>query len=195
MPNYIPNRHINRMFPYAFFDELYDVMPEVTPENPVFLLRDTPVESKLDDDRVAQFNELRKQLVNNKSFEENNLYTLDQGEFLVLDTYIKRTDKEKMLARQHVAKYVLLVQYYDSSDQPVFSKDVSMKTIRKIPEILWDDPRLAIILMEVIPEDPDEFDKKSELGIIKAPDFFMEQFIEPIPENTLTQSNNDPEMR
>ena len=188
MPKFIPNRHIKRMFPYAFYDELYNVMPELIPENPVFLLRDTEHESKLDDDIIKQFNEFRHAILNNKTLEENNIYTLDQGEFLILDTYIRKSDRQKAIDKQHVAKFIIMVQLYDSSEQPVFSESVSIKSIRQIPEILWDDPNLAIVAMQVLPDDEDSMEMPSEIGIFKAPPFIIEKYIQPEPASENNQS-------
>lgn len=186
VPKYIPNRHVKRMFPYAFFNELYEVLDEYTPDNPVFLFRDTPLEERLDKDLEKQFDEIRHEFIKNKTLEENNIYTLDQGEFLILDTMVKRKDRQGAIDKKPVAKYVLLAQYFDSVDKPVFSKDVKNTTIRLIPEILWDDPRLALAILCVIPEDLNKTDGSSEIGIIKCPDCFTQKFIENIETEVTT---------
>lgn len=190
MPKYIPTRHVKRMFPYEFFDELSEKLTTFTPENPVFLLRGTPHEAKLNTDLKAQFDEIRQLFLKNKKLEENNLYKLDQGEFLILETYVKQGDQAKLLAKEHVAKYVLLAQLYDSEGLPIFATDVRMETIRKIPEILHDDPNLALALLNLVPEKPDDPDKSSELAIIKGPNAFIEAFIEPIEKDTSRETGS-----
>lgn len=178
MMKYIPNRHIKRMFPYAFYDELYEILNEYTPENVVFLLRDTEHEKKLNKDKIKQFNEVRNQMLGSKEIEENNIFQLDQGEFLIIDNYIKKSDVTSYINKQPINRYVLLGQLFDKNEEPIFSKDGDLSIVRNIPEILWDDPNLALILMKVSSKDTsDELEEMVDLGIIKGPQHFINRFV------------------
>lgn len=179
MMKYIPNRHIKRMFPYEFFKELHVVLTGYSPENVVFALQDTEYEHLLDDNKRQQFNDVRAEMLGDKTLEENNIYQLDQGEFLIIDNYIRREDREKFIKKQPVDQFVLLGQLYDKNEEPVFSKEGSLKTVRQIPEVLWDDPNLALVLMQVSSaNDQDTYEETVDLGIIKGPDHFIKRFVE-----------------
>ena len=181
MVKYIPNRHVKRMFPYEFFDELYSALQDYTPENAVFMLRGTEHEHKLDEDIKTQFETIRQEMIGHKVLEENNLYTLDQGEFLIVDTYIERDDVENFINNKPIARYILLAQLFDNQEKPIFSKDTRLKTLREIPEVLWDDPNLALVLMQFNPGDTDTIEAVSHLGIIKGPDYFIRKLLtEPV---------------
>lgn len=190
MLKYIPNRHVKRMFPYEFYDELYGVLHGYTPENPVFLLRGTELEDKLDDDRVKQFNEVRDVMLGAKndagvSIEEYNIYELDQGEFLILDTYIKRDDVKDFINQKSIDRYALLVQLFDKNQKPILSKEQNISVIREIPEVLWDDPNLAILIMKISSANSTEQEETIDLGVIKAPQFYIDKLItDPTVERT-----------
>lgn len=173
MPNYIPNKHVKRMFPYAFFDELYGVLENYTPENAVFMLRNTEHENKLNKNKEKQFEDIREQMIGIKVLEENNLYKLDQGEFLIVDTYVERKDIDKFIKNEPIARYILLAQFFDKDQKPVFAKDRDITTIEQIPEILWDDPNLALVLMQFNPGNTDSVEETSTLGVIKGPNHFI----------------------
>ena len=181
MVKYIPNRHVKRMFPYEFFDELYSVLQGYTPENSVFMLRGTEHEHKLDEDIKTQFETIRQDMIGHKALEENNLYTLDQGEFLVVDSYIERDDVENFINNKPIARYILLAQLFDNQEKPIFSKDTELETLREIPEVLWDDPNLALVLKQFNPGDTGSFEEVRHLGIIKGPDHFIRKILmEPV---------------
>lgn len=193
MLNYIPNRHIKRMFPYQFYNELYEVLKGYTPENVVFLLRGTELEDKLDNDNLEkQFEEVRDTMFSAKNdtgvkVEEYNLYELDQGEFLILDTYIKREDVKDFINQKSVDRYALLVQLFDKDEKPVFSKEQNISLIRQIPEVLWDDPNLAILIMKISSANQTELEDTIDLGVIKAPQFYIDKLItDPTVERTDT---------
>lgn len=177
MPNYIPNKHVKRLFPYAFFDELYGVLDEYTPENAVFMIRGTMHESKLDDDKEKQFDDIREQMIGNKILEENNLYALDQGEFLIVDTYIERQDIDDFIKGTPIKRYILLAQYFDKNEKPVFAKDRDISTVEQMNEVLWDDPNLALVLMQFNPGNTDSFEETSTLGVIKGPNHFIRKLL------------------
>lgn len=179
MVKFVPNRHLKRMFPYMFFNELYGHLTDYTPENAVFLLRGTPHESKLDDNLEKQFEEIRKELLGDKTLEQNNIYELDQGEFLIVDTYIKRSDIPQAIQQsESVPRYILLAQLFDSAEQPVFSKNTSLETIRKIPEVLWDDPNLALLLLPITADTKEgDLNEAIELLVIKGPDHFINSLL------------------
>lgn len=181
---YIPNRHVKRVFPYEFYDELYERLTQFTPENVVFLLRDTEFENKLDDDVKSQFDNIRDIMLNDKNeegttLEEYNIYSeLDQGEFLVLDTFIRREDRDKFIQKQPIDQFVLLVQLFDENQQPIFSKDGQLSKVRKLDAIETDHPDLAMMLMQVASADADNsLETHVELGVIQGPDHFIEKLV------------------
>ena len=183
MLKYIPNRHIKRMFPYAFFDELYEPLKGYTPDNPVFLIRGSELDKKMsDEDRIKEFEAhrdiaLKQKNPEGQSLEEFNIYKLDQGEFLVLDTYIKRDDIQKLINSEPINRYILMVQLFDKNEQPIFSTEQNISLIREIPEVLWDDPNLAILIMKVVSAESDELEETIDIGIIKAPQFYIDNLI------------------
>lgn len=180
MVDYIKNKDVKRMFPYKFFDEFYDVLKDYTPENAVFLLRGTPHEAKLDKDLEKQFNTIRNTMIDHKQLEENNIYTLDQGSFLIIDTFIERKDVQKSIDNKPIARYLLLGQLFGPEHRPLFSKQTSDQTISKIPEVLWDDPNLALVLMQFNPSgDSENIEETSNLGIVKGPDHFINKMLAP----------------
>lgn len=180
MPKFIPNRHVRRMFPFDFFNELSQTLPEFIPENPAFLLQDTAFQDKLGDNQQDLFETLRKQVLDNTKIEQNNLYKLDQGTFLILETYVKKKDQYKAIKHEPTAKYLLLAQLFDSSQQPVFAEDVAIESIRTIPEILWDDPNLVLAILQIMPDPDDNDEILSELGFVKGPQFFMNALLEDV---------------
>ncbi|MGN7309256.1 hypothetical protein ACTHQ2_25260, partial [Bacillus subtilis] len=102
------------------------------------------------------------------------------GELLILDMCYANEHADAMLKgglqRSQVPMSILMVQLYDSSNQPVFASDVSEETIARIPEVLWDDPNLLIAICSVTEEGP-------KLGILTDPAKIEQDIVNKVFEN------------
>lgn len=177
MPKYIKAEHVNRMFPFEFYDELSEHLKAYTPLNPAFILQD-----KLDGktDRKSLFEQSRK----NKPMDtlsQNNLIQIEPfGEFLALEVCVPAEDKETTLKerdkRGQLPLSIIVAQLYDSSGAPVFATDVTEETIQQIPEVLWDDPNLLLGVLSFTQEEP-------RIAVIKIPKRVEDQFFESVDGN------------
>lgn len=176
MPKYISTEHIKRMFPFVFYDELIPHLPGYTIMNSAFFTHDT-----------IHFNENEKREKFEKHREETeqhnqmNILRIEPlGELLILDMCYANEHAEAMLKgglqRSQVPMSILMVQLYDSSNQPVFASDVREETIARIPEVLWDDPNLLIAIVSVTEEGP-------KLGILTAPAKIEQDIVNKVFEN------------
>lgn len=218
MPKYIPTRHVSKLFPYLFFKELNESLTEFTSENPAFLFKGSEFEDRLketikneaDGDEEQYFQDLRKELMV-KEFEENNLYVLDQGSFLILDTLIKTEDRKTWISEQYkkakertTNKYILLAQYYDQNGRPLLTKDLPLKTLRILSDavdeqggFIPEDPNLTLCLLEIAPDTQKtntEESANSTLLILKASEPFMQQ-LKDLEENPAGPLHEETEMR
>lgn len=183
MPKNIKTKHLKRMFPFEFYDELNEAMTEYKMYNPAFLLSET---LNLDQDmRRKLYESIGKDMAKRaretiKKLHSDNIIEVEPfGEMLMLDLCIeaKYIDDivNKRLNQTELSQQslnVLAVQYYDSSNLPVFSKDVTEESIEQIPEVLWDDPNLGIYII-VFGEEG------AKVGIIRMPERIQEIIFEP----------------
>ncbi|WP_145142153.1 hypothetical protein [Paenibacillus sp. Y412MC10] len=177
MPKNISTEHIDRMFPFEFYDELTPQLAGYIITNPAFFTHDH-----------IQINENKKREIFAKHREEagklnqmNILSVEPIGELLMLDACYTIDQKEAILKgglqRSQVPISILTVQLYDSSNQPVFASDVTEETIARIPEVLWDEPNLLIAIVSLTEDGPN-------VGILKAPPHIEQHIERRIFENT-----------
>lgn len=176
MPKSIATRHMNRMFPFAFFDELSERLKDYTFYNPAFVLHKKMTLPK--EKRKELYNAIRKQDIMQKMNEMNLIEVEPFGEVLTLELCFP-TDKIDTVMydntnRSQMPLSILVAQLYDSSDQPVFSKDVTEETIERIPEVLWDDPNLMLAIVSFSNEDG----TGAQIGVIKIPERMEAKFFE-----------------
>lgn len=150
MPETIKSEHMNRMFPFEFYDELNEALTGYTLTNPAFLLHRTKGLSI--ETRQNLFAKSRTDEVLTRLNRNNILEAEPFGELLHLELCTKNEYVDQMLGtqtqRSQVPLSILVGQLYDSSGAPVFSKDVSEDSIKQIPEVLWDDPNLLLGIIE-----------------------------------------------
>lgn len=175
MPETIKSEHMNRMFPFEFYDELNEALAGYTLTNPAFLLHKKqalPVET-----RRKLFAQSRTEEVLIRLNQNNILEAEPFGELLHLELCTKDEYVDQMLAtqtkRSQVPLSILVGQLYDSSGAPVFSKDVTDESIQQIPEILWDDPNLLLGIVEY-------GETETTVGVIRMPKSIEAKMFEPV---------------
>lgn len=166
MPISIPLRHIDRMFPYEFYAELYEALDDYVPLLPTFTLKtitgSIPNEKNLFEEERTELKPTFKQLSNN-----NVIHITSELQALIIMPVIAKILVHYQQAPLEQA--YMFVQYYDKLQQPVFTQEKDIQLIRQIPEILWDDPNLLIGIY-----DPN-LDPEDQVLLFKAPDFVIEQ--------------------
>lgn len=166
MPISIPLRHINRMFPYEFYSELYEALDDYVPLLDTFTLKtingSVPNEKELYMKEREELKPTFKQLSNN-----NVIHITSELQALIIMPVIAKVLVQYQQAPLEQA--YMFVQYYDKLQQPVFTQEQNIELIRQIPEILWDDPNLLIGIY-----DPN-LDAEDQVWLFKAPDFVIQQ--------------------
>lgn len=176
MPKNINTEHIDRMFPFEFYDELTAKLAEYTIMNPAFFSQDQIHIEKNKKRKIFESHRKKARKLN-----QINILSVEPiGELLMLDTCYTNDQKEAILKgglqRSQVPISILTVQLYDSSNQPVFASDVSEETIARIPEVLWDDPNLLIAIVSLTEDGPN-------VGMLKAPPHIQQRIEHMVFEN------------
>lgn len=175
MPNHIQAEHVNRMFPFEFYEELSEHLNAFTLLNPAFFLR-----KKLDttpDQRKVLFDQSR----DNEpviALNQNNLIQVEPfGELLTLEMCCAAEEQDVILKepkkRSQMPISIIVAQLYDSTGAPVFASDVANESIEKIPEVLWDDPNLFLGVVSFTEEEP-------RVAVIKIPDHIEKRLFESV---------------
>ena len=178
MPKSIEQPYFNRMFPFEFFDELSQQLKTRTLMNPAFMLKGLLKQTK--DEQKALY-EKANQDQNVQTLMGNNLLDIEPfGELLILAPcceveHLESAFSDDEFIRSQVPLSFIVGQLYDSSNQPVFAKDVSEQTIQQIPEVLWDDPNLllAIVTMQ---------EDGAQVAVLKIPPNIEDRLVESIDE-------------
>ena len=169
MPISIPLRHIDRMFPYEFYTELYAEIDLYVPFLETFVLKTVngsiPNEKELYEKEREELRPMFKDLSNN-----NIIHLTPNLQVLLNMPVIASVFAQDDLLPLEQA--YMFVQYYDKEQQPIFTQEQNIELIRKIPEILWDDPNLLIGIY-----DPN-LDPDDQVLLFKAPQFVIEQLYE-----------------
>lgn len=166
MPISIPLRHIDRMFPYEFYAELYKEIDLYVPFLETFALKtingSIPNEKELYEKEREELKPMFKDLSNNNIIH----LTADLQVLLNMPVIASVFAQDDLLPLEQA---YMFVQYYDKEQQPLFTQEQNIGLIRQIPEILWDDPNLLIGIY-----DPN-LDPEDQVLLFKAPDFVIEQ--------------------
>ena len=166
MPISIPLRHIDRMFPYEFYAELYEALDDYVPLLDTFTLKtingSVPNEKELYEKEREELRPMFKDLSNNNIIH----LTSDLQVLLNMPVIASVFAQDDLLPLEQA---YMFVQYYDKEQQPLFTQEQNIGLIRQIPEILWDDPNLLIGIY-----DPN-LDPEDQVLLFKAPDFVIEQ--------------------
>lgn len=176
---FVPLRHVYRMFPYEFFKELNEAWDEWIPFQPMFTIPYTDLKDNLnnwtEEQKKENFDEYR---LNHKPYDHANIIEIDFTYIMPLMPYIKKDliDKKTAGSKDPNQLDFLVVQYFDSSQQPIFAPTVTTASVREIPEILYDDPNLLIGVVTTKIDQPESF----EIAVLKAPSFIMDKMTEPI---------------
>jgi hypothetical protein len=175
MPKHIQAKHVNRMFPFEFYEELSENLNAFTLLNPAFFLRDTL--GVTPDQRKTLFKQSRenKQMV---VLNQNNLIQVEPfGELLTLEMCCAAQDQDVILKepekRSQLPISIIVAQLYDSTGAPVFASDVAEESIEQIPEVLWDDPNLLLGVVSFTEEEP-------RVAVIKIPERIEKRLFESV---------------
>lgn len=187
MPKTLTTTTMERLFPFEFYWELSRKLKDYAFHNPALLLPDnTPIAM---DKRKDMYHASRESALIDTLNQQNILTVEPFGEVVLLDlcspvSVFQQTSSktEKTLAPLSF----MIAQLYDSTDQPVLSKEVTQETIDQIPEILWDDPNL---LLAVLTFDATE---GGNVAVIKIPERIEQRIIEPIPDRDNTATHTKP---
>jgi hypothetical protein len=163
MPISIPSRHINRIFPYGFYKELFEHFDEYIPNLDTFIVKlaipDLPNEKERYLDEISHKN--TKQLL--KEMREIVYIGLDFPVYFLMPY----TSKESIIESEPNNSW-LFVQYFYKTI-PLFTPEQSLEVLREFPEILWDDPNLLIGIYD------SSKDPTQAVLILKAPHEVLEQ--------------------
>lgn len=173
MPIAISTYHINRMFPFEFYDELREQLTGYALYNPAFLITDSENFTKEDRKKIFESNKNNDALL--KLHERNIVEIEPYGEVLILDhcceiQYVKTVLTSKN--RSQVPMSLLVCQLYDCNQRPVFSKERTVKNIATIKEVLWDDPNLMIGVVTLSDSEG------PTMGVFKIPPVIEDQLFE-----------------
>lgn len=166
MPISIPLRHIDRMFPYEFYAELYEEIDLYVPFLETFALK--TINGSIPNEKELYEKEREELKPMFKDLSSNNIIHLAPNLQVLLNmpviTNVFIQDDLLPLEQAY-----MFVQYYDNNQQPIFTQEQNIELIRQIPEILWDDPNLLIGIY-----DPN-LDAEDQVWLFKAPDFVIQQ--------------------
>lgn len=184
MPKSIQTKHIKRMFPFDFYNELSEHLTDYVLHNPAFLLQDKIDVTKAKKEELFH-NAREGNLLN--TLNQNNLISVEPfGEVLTLEPCCKKEHVDMMIhskeKRSKVPLSILVVQLYDSNNKPVFATDVTEDTIQQIPEVLWDDPNLLLAIISFDQQD-------SQVGVIRIPKQIERKLFEEVQSNKSEKSN------
>lgn len=169
MPISIPLRHIDRMFPYEFYAELYEALDDYVPLLPTFTLKtitgSIPNEKNLFEEERKELKDIFKPVAHN-----NIIGLTPELQVLVIMPVIAKIYIP--YDQRPLEQAYMFVQYYDKEQQPLFTQEQSIELIRQIPEILWDDPNLLIGIYD------ENQNSDGKVTIYKAPEFVLQKLNE-----------------
>ena len=163
MPISIPSRHINRIFPYEFYKELFEQFDEYIPNLDTFIVKlaipDVPNEKERYLEEISH--------KNTKNLLKEMRKVVDIGLDFPVYFLMPYTSKESVIQSKPNNSW-LFVQYFYKTI-PLFTKEQSLETLREFPEILLDDPNLLIGIYD------SSKNPTQAVSIIKAPHEVLEQ--------------------
>lgn len=180
MPNSIPDRHIKRMFPFAFFNELIDAGFDYYPFSQAFIAKAIG-STNIDKLEEIYNDELNNDTIKNtrKIIARNNVTNAGDGfnePLLLLGPIYNREELATLHFAQPIVdkQHILAVQYYDTNHKPIFTKEMPIEVIRQIPELLWDDPNMLIVRLDLNSASSEE----GQAAVLKMPKFLEDNYLE-----------------
>lgn len=162
MPISIPSRHINRMFPYEFYSELFEQFNEYVPNLDTFIIKlaipDIPNEKE------RYLNEISHK--NTKELLKEMRKVINIGLAFPVYFLMPCASKESIIQSKPNNSWIF-IQYFHNTT-PMFTQEQSLELFREFPEILWDDPNLLIGIYDS-DKQPDQ-----AVSLIKAPHEILE---------------------
>ena len=168
------------MFPFAFFNEIIDAGFDYYPLSQAFLAKAAGSTNigKLEEIYTAELeNEairgMRKAIARANVTNAGDVF--DEPLLLLTPVY-----NREELAVLHLAQpgltnqHILAVQYYDVNHKPVFTKETPIEIIRQTPELLWDDPDMLIVRLDLNGAASDE----GQAAVLKMPKFLENKYLE-----------------
>ena len=163
MPLSIPSRHINRIFPYEFYKELFEQFDEYIPNLDTFIVKlaipDIPNEKERYLEEISY--------KNTKHLLKEMRKVTDIGLDFPVYFLMPYTSKESIIQSKPNNSW-LFVQYFYKTI-PLFTQEQSLELLREFPEILWDNPNLLIGIYD------SSKNPSQAVSIIKAPYEVLEQ--------------------
>lgn len=162
MPISIPLRHIDRMFPYEFYAELFESFNEYVPSMNTFSLKS--IKGSVPNEKEIYYKERESLKDMFKKLSNHNVIHITPN----LQVLINMPVTAKILLQNPpLEQAYMFVQYYGTIKQPLLTQEQDLNIVRQIPEILWDDPNLLIGIY-----DPNQ-QPEGQVSIIKAPEFIL----------------------
>lgn len=164
MPTTIPKHHIKRLFPFDFYYEIQEQMPNYIFYNPAFLLAKQQNLNKTQQEKM--FNAIKNDHVLDLLTKNNIVNIEPYGEMLLLDHCCKTEDVDHIIVdqknRNEHAMTIMIVQLYDQHQQPIFSEKTHIHTIAELKRITYKDPQIfiGILIME---------DNNTQVATLKIP--------------------------
>lgn len=180
MPNSIPDRHIKRIFPFAFFNELIDAGFDYYPFSQAFIAKaigstnikelETIYKAELENKAVKN---ARKAVARANVTQAGDVF--NEPLLLIASIFSKEELATLHLGQPElVNQHILAVQYYDTNHKPIFTKEMPIEVIRQIPELLWDDPNMLIVRLDLNSASSEE----GQAAVLKMPKFLENTYLE-----------------
>lgn len=163
MPISIPLRHIDRMFPYEFYAELFESFNEYVPSMNTFSLKS--VKGSIPNEKEVYYKERESLKDMFKKLSNHNVIHITPNLQVLLNMPVTA---KILLQNPPLEQAYMFVQYYGTTKQPLLTQEQDINIVRQIPEILWDDPNLLIGIY-----DPNQ-KPEGQVSIIKAPEFVLQ---------------------
>ena len=176
MPKSIPGEHVERMFPFDFFEELSEQMKEYRFLNAAFAIHErNPIDIK---SKKHLFEQVRREKPITALYGVNIMPVEPFGDVLLLDLCMATDELNTIFSADKTAYSqspitIMIVQLYDRKKKPIFTTTQDESIIATIPEVLWDDPNLMISML-IFEEDG------AKVAILKAPNEIIEEWTEPV---------------
>ena len=177
MPKFIQKNDVFRLFSYGFYDRLNERLKNYVPMNIAFLVDGTKYAKKIGKKKLKYFTNNRQQTYNT-IVERNNIHTLEQGTFLILDPFVHVEDKEDTILGKKVNRYMLLAQFFTEDGEPVFTSEATHADIKRLTPMHPDNVRLVLALMETV-QGTDTTEVNNTLRIIQAPEKWLDELVGP----------------
>ena len=164
MPISIPLRHIDRMFPYEFYAELFESFNEYVPSMNTFSLKS--IKGSVPNEKEIYYKDRESLKDMFKKLSNHNVIHITPNLQVLINMPVTA---KVLLQNPPLEQAYMFVQYYGTIKQPLLTQEQDINIIRQIPKILWDDPNLLIGIY-----DPNQ-QPEGQVSIIKAPEFVLRE--------------------